>query len=693
MHTKSFLGMVLFVAAGEARAQTADPFGPGTGASTALPAITVVAPRDLKSEPTNAASEKRFSGETLNTRPLQRPGDILEATPGLAVTQHSGEGKANQYFLRGMNLDHGTDLAIWLDGMPINMRTHGHGQGYADINFLIPELVQQMTVKKGPYWVEEGDFASAGSLRLAYLDRLESNVVQGTGGSFGYWRGLAAGTMAMGSGWLTGAAESVFYNGPWDIPDNLRKFNGFMRYSEGTPANGLSFTALAYTNSWHSTDQSPVRAVANGNLGFYGGVDPTDGGDTQRYSLSMSWRRSDEKSAALIEAYGIYSTLNLYNNFTYFLDNPDLGDQFQQSDKRKVLGLNASYLRRHELAGFQSETTVGTQVRYDDIGVGLFNTFQRTPYNTVRYDQVSETSVGLYVKNTTQWTDWMKVTLGVRGDLFAASVDSTTNADNSGYASGFLASPKFGAVFGPFDKTEFYLNGGFGFHSNDARGATITVNPADPTQPLSQVPLLVQSKGAEVGVRTQAFKGLDMSLALFVLDFNSELLFVGDAGTTEPSRPSQRVGLEFTANYRPQPWAAFDLDFAYTKARFTDYSSEGDFIPGAPTYVLQTGFALGAETGWFGALRVRSLGPRPLISDGSVWSSPTTTVNARVGYVFESGIKLNLDVFNLFNNWQASQIDYFYVSRLPGEPIEGVADRHFHPVEPLAFRLTLAKAF
>ena len=257
MHTKSLLSVAVLVAAGEARAQTADPFGPGTGASTALPAITVVAPRDLESEPTNAASEKRFSGETLNTRPLQRPGDILEATPGLAVTQHSGEGKANQYFLRGMNLDHGTDLAIWLDGMPINMRTHGHGQGYADINFLIPELVQQMTVKKGPYWAEEGDFASAGSLRLAYLDRLESNVVQGTGGSFGYWRGLAAGTVPLGSGWLTAAAESVFYNGPWDIPDNLRKFNGFLRYSEGTPANGFSVTALAYTNSWHSTDQSP----------------------------------------------------------------------------------------------------------------------------------------------------------------------------------------------------------------------------------------------------------------------------------------------------------------------------------------------------------------------------------------------------------------------------------------------------
>jgi outer membrane receptor protein involved in Fe transport len=405
----------------------------------------------------------------------------------------------------------------------------------------------------------------------------------------------------------------------------------------------------------------------------------------------MRWSQSDDRGASLVEAYGIYSTLNLYNNFTYFLDNPDQGDQFQQTDKRKILGLNASHLVRHKLAGFNSETTVGTQIRYDDIGVGLFNTFQRTAYNTVRYDQVSETSVGLYLKNTTAWTDWLKLTLGVRGDLFMASVDSD-NAANSGYTSAFLASPKAGVVFGPFANTEFFLNGGFGYHSNDARGATITVNPADPSQPLAAVPLLVQSKGAEVGVRSQAIKGLDTSLAVFLLDFNSELLFVGDAGTTEASRPSRRIGVEWTNNYRPTSWASFDLDLAFTHTRFTDYSPDGNLIPGAPDFVGSAGATLGGDTGWFGALRLRSLGPRPLISDGSAWSSFTTTLNGRVGYVFESGIKLNLAVFNILNT-QASQVDYFYASRLPGEPATGVADRHFHPVEPTAVRLTLAKAF
>ncbi len=304
---------------------------------------------------------------------------------------------------------------------------------------------------------------------------------------------------------------------------------------------------------------------------------------------------------------------------------------------------------------------------------------------------MGEQSVALYAQNTTAWTDWMKVTLGIRGDLFLASV-SSDNPANSGNSSAFLASPKAGIVFGPFDRTEFYLNGGFGYHSNDARGTTITVNPADPTQAQTAVPLLVQSKGAEIGVRSQAIRGWDTSLALFLLDFNSELVFVGDAGTTEPSRPSRRIGLEWTNSYRPRPWVSADVDLAFTHARFSDYSPVGDLIPGAPDFVGSAGVTLGSDTGWFGAVRLRSLGPRPLIEDGSVWSGFTTTVNARLGYVFDSGFKINLDAFNLLNN-QASQIDYYYASRLPGEPAEGVADRHFHPIEPLAVRLTLAKAF
>jgi hypothetical protein len=677
--------LALAVTASEAWAQT-----PPTGASVVLPAVTVTAPRDLEAEPTDAASERRFSGETLNTRPIQRPGEMLEATPGLIVTQHSGEGKANQYFLRGFNLDHGTDLGIWLDGMPVNMRTHGHGQGYADVNFVIPELIESLLIRKGPYYASEGDFASAGSLHLHYADRLEKNIVSITGGSFGYWRGLMAGSVNLGPGILTAAGEIVRYDGAWQVPDATRKYNGVLRYTEGTADNGFALTAMAYTNSWHSTDQIPRRAVLDGSLDRFGAVDQTDGGDAQRYSLSARWTRKDERSSSKIEGYFIYSTLNLYNNFTYFLDDPTNGDQFQQSDKRRILGLNASHTRAHPLWGFEAATTLGLQVRYDDIDVGLFNTVQRVATNTVSNSHVSETSVGLHAESKVKWNDWLRSTIGLRGDMYWASVASDTAA-NSGQVNAFLASPKAGLVFGPFAATELYVNAGLGFHSNDARGATITVDPADKVTPQQQSPLLVRSRGAEVGVRTQFIKGLDSALALFVLEFDSELVFVGDAGTTEASRPSRRIGIEWTNHYRPTPWATLDLDLNLTRARFTDHDPIGNDIPGSPAFVAAAGITLGEATGWFGGLRWRYFGPRPLIEDGSVWSNATSLFNARAGYVFENGLKLQLDGFNIFNT-QASQIDYYYQSQLRNETTP-VNDIHFHPVEPMAFRFTLAKAF
>jgi hypothetical protein len=685
VHTKVFPLLLTLTAAVVARSALAQ---------IQLPPVTVTAPRPVETAPTDAASERRVSGETIIERPIGRPGEALEAAPGLIVTQHSGEGKANQYFLRGFNLDHGTDIAITLDGMPLNMRTHGHGQGYADANFLIPELIDALGIRKGPYWADSGDFSSAGALSLSYVDKLEKSLVGVTGGSFGYWRGLAAGSLALGQGTLTAAGEATFYDGPWQIPDATRKFNGFLRYSEGARDDGFALTAMAYTNSWHSTDQIPQRAVLDGSLDRFAGIDPTDGGDAQRYSLSARWSRKGESSQQRLEAYAIYSTLNLYNNFTFFLNDPVNGDQFQQTDKRWVLGFNASHAFQHTLGGFATDSKVGLQVRYDDIKVGLFNTFQRTALSTVRDDHVREASVGLYGQMQVKWTDWLRTNVGLRGDLFTAAVASDTPA-NAGNVTELIASPKFGVVLGPWAKTELFFNAGLGFHSNDARGATITVDPADKTTPQPRVPLLVRSTGAEIGARTQAVKGLDSAVTLFLLDFDSEILFVGDAGTTEPSRPSRRVGIEWTNHYRPLPWLLLDVDLAWTRARFTNVDPSGDFIPGAPNFVGSAGLALGAsvdgEPGWYGGVRLRHFGPRPLIEDNSVQSDATTLVNARLGYLFEQGVRLQLDVLNLLKS-RANQIDYYYQSQLRSEAAP-VADRHFHPVEPLAVRLTLLKQF
>jgi hypothetical protein len=681
--------------------------------------------------PPQAASEVVFTGREVNSRPFTRPAEALEVVPGLIVTQHSGEGKANQYFLRGYNLDHGTDLAITVDGMPVNMRTHGHGQGYADINFLIPELIGSVDVRKGPYFADEGDFSSVGAVHVNMLDSLPKQIAQLTVGSFGYRRFLGMGSLPLAGGNLLYAGEAAGYNGPWDNPDDMRKLNGVVRYSQGAPDNGFSITGMAYNNRWNSTDQVPLRAIVSGEIGLYGALDPTDGGNARRYSLSGRWAQTDDSGAWRANAYLIKSSLNLYNNFTFFLSDQTNGDQFHQIDDRLLTGANVARTIKWDAGGIPMETTFGVQSRYDDIKVGLSNTAQRRFLSNIRSDLVQEGSVGVYAQQTTFLTTWFRTISGWRGDLYTGKVNSLFDPANSGYTSASVGSPKFSMVFGPFARTEFFVSAGYGFHSNDVRGVTIIEDPTDPGTKLDPSPFLVRTKGAEVGVRTKLIPGLDSSVSLFRLDQASELVFLGDAGTTEASRPSKRIGIEWTNKYSPRSWLTFDLDVAVTRARFQGYDQDqqnvydslagypdaqignapGNYIPGAPRVVASAGITLGEKTGWFGALRYRYLGPRPLTEDNVFRSPATGLVNGQIGYRFENGWWVQLDAYNLTNS-KTDQISYAYGSLLKSDSLHalcypasgtstvpagvcenGVMDRVLHPVEPLAFRLTVAGAF
>jgi hypothetical protein len=701
--------------------QTAAP-EPGPGGSGAP---------DVAAGPTappQLASQMTASGAELNTRPVTRPGELLEATPGLIVTQHSGEGKANQYFLRGYNLDHGTDLAIWVDDMPINMRTHGHGQGYADLNWLMPETVNSLAVRKGPYFADEGDFASTGNLHIGLLDRVDKSVAQTTLGSFGYQRWFGMGSTKVGPGNLLIAGELGAYNGPWTNPDDMRKLSGLARYTQGTATDGFSLTGMAYSNKWSSTDQVPLRAMTSGVLGRFDSEDPSDGGNTERFSLSARLARTDDLGSWKANAYLIKSELDLFNNFTYFLDDPVLGDQFHQHDARIVAGGAASRTFDGSLAGFATETTIGIQTRYDDIDVGLTNTFQRGFVSNIRTDKVQEGSAALYAEGTVRWTDWLRTTFGWRGDAFAVNVDSLFDSNNSGHKWAAIGSPKATMVLGPFYTTELFVGWGMGMHSNDARGVTITESPTDPDTKLGASPLLVRTQGAEVGVRTKALPGLDSSVTLFVLDQASELVFSGDAGDTEASRSSRRYGIEIANNYKPRPWLELDADLALSHARFLSLDADqaatfdslagfpqaqtgnapGHYIPNAPWIVASAGITLGNATGWFGTLRWRYLGSTPLTEDNAFRSPATSIVNARLGYRFDTGWRVQLDVLNLLNS-KADQISYAYGSLIKTDNLfvlcnsaapppaavcqNGVMDRILHPVEPLAARLTVAAQF
>jgi len=682
--------------------------------------------------PAASASEKNVSGPEVNARPFSRPAEALEVMPGLIVTQHSGEGKANQYFLRGFNLDHGTDLAITLDGMPVNMRTHGHGQGYADLNFLIPELIGSVNLRKGPYFADEGDFAAVGAAHVNLIDSVAKSMLSTTIGSFGYRRLLGMTSTTAGNGTLLIAGEANTYNGPWDNPDNVRKLNGVVHYTQGTADNGFSLTGMAYANNWNSTDQIPSRAISRGLIGLYGALDPTDGGKSNRFSISGQIRKTEADGTSKLSFYVIKSSLDLYNNFTYVLSDaspgaPLNGDQFHQHDDRVVGGLNASHAFNHTFAGLRMETEVGVQSRYDSIRVGLSNTVQRQFLDAVRDDKVQEGSIGLYIQNTAYWTNWLRTVVGYRGDLYATNVDSLLNPANSGKATAVIGSPKASIIFGPFAKTEFFINAGEGFHSNDARGVTIRESPVDGS-PVSSSPFLVKTRGAEVGVRTRLIPGLDSSVSLFMLDSASEILFVGDAGDTEPSRPSRRYGIEWTNHYKPVSWLSFDGDLAITHARFRGDNADqaaayaalsgyptaqignapGNYIPGAPNMIASAGIRLGEQTGWFGALRYRYFGPRPLTEDGAFVSPATGLLNGQAGYRFENGWRIQLDAYNLTNS-KSDQITYAYGSMLKTDALftqcrsgspppaavceNGVMDRVLHPVEPFALRLTVAGQF
>jgi hypothetical protein len=640
---------------------------------------------------TDAASAGIITPQLIQDRPLLRPGSLLEYIPGLVVTQHSGVGKANQYFLRGFNLDHGTDFATWVAGMPVNLRTHAHGQGYTDLNFVIPELISGVRYFKGPYYAEVGDFGSAGAAFTGYAERLDERIALGTLGGLGYARALLAGSDPVGPGVLTYGLEYLHSDGPWDVPNDYRKLNAVVRYFAPLGTGTVGLTLMGYDGRWSSTDQIPQRAVDAGLIGRFGTLDASGGGTSSRYSISLDYRAPFGGGDFQTTAYGIKYDLNLWSNFTYFLSDPDNGDQFEQEDDRRVFGWTGQWTRVDEWGGRSVRNSIGYELRQDRIDpVGLHATRERARLSTTREDRVVQGSAGIFGSNEIQWTSWLRSVLGLRYDRYRFDVTSSL-AENSGVASSGITSPKLSLVFGPWQRSEFFLNGGYGFHSNDARGVITRVDPAsgDAVEPATP---LVRSRGAEIGARTEALKDVQSSLALWYLELDSELAFVGDAGTTEAGRPSRRHGVEWNTRWRPRPWMFVDLDFAWNRARFTGDAPEGDYIPGAPEKVISAGVAVQQLGPWSAAVFLRYIGSYPLIEDNSVRAESSTTVDGQIGYRFSPRIWLRLDGFNLLNA-EASDISYFYTSRLQAEPAEGVDDKHFHPAEPRSFRVTLGFRF
>ncbi len=654
----------------------------------ALPPVEVVSRYSLLGVG-DTANEGVAGQFQIDNRVVARTGEVLEVVPGLIVSQHSGEGKANQYFLRGFNLDHGIDFKMSLDGMPINQRSHAHGQGWADLNPLIPELISSVHYRKGPYYAADGDFANAGSANIYYAEKIDRGLASLGLGQNGYYRTLLADAPKFHDGNMLYALELSHYDGPWDNPDNYKKINGLLRYSQGSQSNGFNLTAMAYSGRWNSTDQIPWNEYKQGLISRWGAMDASSGAWAHRYSLSGEWRQSDAAGSTVVQTYIINNYLDLYSNFEY-------GDtsQFNQRDSRVTTGLNAYRTFNVVGLGKEATNTIGVQVQHDQIKNGLFSSRKRgrigcngDVIEQCRSDKIGQSSIGVYAENHVHWNDWFRSVAGLRGDYFRfanTGLYSSTGDDNTRTVNDFIATPKLNLIFGPWAKTEYYYSIGNGYHSNDARGVTIGSGV--------RADGLVRTFGQEVGIRTEIIEGLQTTFAVFKLDNASEIVYIGDAGRTEDSgRRSRRTGFEFNNYYKANKWLTIDADFAYSRARFRDPGGDGQYIPGSVEGVASVAAIIDNGGPYSGSLQLRYFGPRPLTEDNSVRSDATATVNGKLGYRINKDTKIELIGFNLLNS-QHSAIDY-YSDSYTFNGVSGQSGRVFHPVESRSFRAVLITRF
>jgi outer membrane receptor protein involved in Fe transport len=698
--------------------------------------ITVTAQRTELLGKASTASEGTIADQELQLTPEYRPGQLLQTVPGLIVTLHSGEGKANQYLLRGYNLDHGTDLETYVDDMPVNQPTHAHGQGYTDLNFMIPELADGISYTKGPYYAGVGDFGAVGSIHVGYRDTIPDEV-SATVGTLGFQRIYTAGSTALGDGNILGFVETQHYDGPFVTPDDARKENLVLRYSRGDERNGYSITGMYYHQVWTNTTDIPLRAIAEGLVSDrFGSLDPTDGGRAQRASLSVNYHAATGDGQFSASGFFIYNQLHLYNNFTHFLFDPVHGDQEDQFENRRVTGGAANYTLPVPIGSIQNEIVVGGLVRYDLLGVGRSPSedqvnlpAQDDPPSFSNDDHVYLFAGAAYIQATTHWTARLRSVLGVRDDYqhgtdidYLAALHETAGYTNSGTRAQSLIQPKGSLIYTATDTLEFYLAAGRGFHSADLRGVN---QDRSVDLGLPHTPLLARQEGQEVGFRATPRPNLAFTFAVYNLWQQSETIIDPDVGSDTAGPPSRRYGYEINLTYQINRWLELYGSYSGDHTRFTHPFDDGTghlgtYITDAPRATGSLAFYVTNLGPWSGGLNYRYLGSYPLSSGPCVDSAavhdfpnvatscanaPTALgqingkgfgeLNLDVRYALPEGWSASIGIYNLLNT-HAAAAEFWYVDRLKSEigtyP-DGRADVHEHPLEPIMARFTLTKQF
>jgi outer membrane receptor protein involved in Fe transport len=696
IHASVLAGVVALATPFVARAADPSPVPTASIPSQRLELSETVVQAD---RPITAASSLVVRSRDFSLRPIRRPADILEVAPGLVVVQHAGGGKANQYYLRGFDADHGTDVALSFDGVPINNPSHAHGQGYADMNWVIPEVVERLEVDKGPYFLKHGDFATAGAVNLVSRRAVTENLATFSAGRFDLYRGVVMGGRELDAFDTLFAVEGAGQDGPFVNPEDYNRYKLFARGGWSNDAWRSDLTFTSYRGTWNASGQIPLREVRAGRLDRFDSIDPSEGGTSQRHQLyaRAAWKPDDVQEATVL-AYGVYYDLDLFSNFTFFARDPVHGDEIEQKDKRFFGGGEVRYTRRFDVAGFETAATGAIGVRGDHIGEQLNYVEQRDFLARQTDHNVKQVNAFGYLGLDTTWTPWLRTVVGFRLDDLYFDVDnnlnSTTEPDLTGQGTEneAIVSPKASIVLSPLASTDVFLNYGEGFHSNDARGVVRDVNPVDPS---------AKARGAEVGVRTRLFDRLDVAAAFWMLDLDSEIVFVGDEGTTEPSGATRRIGGELEVRYRILDWLFFDVDYTQTVARFRFEPDAADDVPLAPRFTVNGGITARREDGLFGSIRTRAISSRPANEDDSIRAAGYTIWDLQLGKRFElpeawtggyvKALTLQLDIMNLFDH-DYREAQFATDSRLAFEP-EVVSDLNFTPGYPLTAIGSISLAF
>ncbi len=666
------------------------------------------------------ASQGTITAEELKLRPAYRVGELLESVPGLVVTVHSGEGKANQFLARGFNLDHGTDIANFIDDIPINRVSNTHGEGYSDLNFIVAQALGGLDYTKGTYYPSVGNFGDVASVHLHIADAIPNEVTL-SGDTFSGFGTRAGGTYKLDTDdRVLAAFEFNRVNGPFVPPGDFNKYAGILKYSHGTPADGFDVTGQYYHGTGlFSTDQ-PLRAVQHGLIGRYGTLDPTDGTSNDRLSVSGHYAATGDAWQFTSNAYYVRSTQTLFNNFTHFLEDPVNGDQEEQNEARNLFGGGAAFMLNSKVGGIDTATTVGVQGRYDNVLVDRRHTVARDvlPYcellhadgSVTQYsigqpfctlDRVHLYDVGLYAENATHFTPWLRTNVGLREEFYGGG-DRDLLPDRPFSLMPFtqnvtLFQPKGSVTVGPFAKTEVYFSAGRGFHSNDIRSVSGTVLLENVPGFAQPTPLLVRVDSEEVGLRSDIIPLTHLQFAAFLLHVGSEQIYDQDQGEDVPGAPSRRYGFELSGQVRPRPWIEFNVDLSYSHARFNtaalaDYGDFGPYIPNSPAFVGSFGILVDNFGPWFGSVQVRVLGAYPLVSDNSERDPGYAETNARIGYKFSSRLRAQVEVFNLFDV-HANAGAFYYTTLIPGDNGVPTADHQNHPLEPISARFSVTAGF